>query len=73
MVGSRSHTHLTEEDLVLVDGEVDGEETRRERGAEGVAVHESDLGGHRLVFQEVFLWRDHVSQNLAVRFHDGRD
>ena len=68
-----SSTHLAEEDLVFVDGEVDGEETRRERGAEGVAVHEGDLGGHRLVFQEVFLWRNHVGQDLAMGLHDDRD
>ena len=68
-----SSAHLSEEDLVFVDGEVDGEETRGEGGAEGVAVHEGDLGGHRLVLEEMFLGRDHVCQDLAVGLHDHRD
>lgn len=51
-------------------GEVDGEESRGERGAERVAVHESYLGADRLVLEEVLLGRNHVRQNLLVRLHD---
>lgn len=33
-------------------------------GAEGVALHQADLGVGRLVSEQVFLWGNHILQNL---------
>ena len=55
------------------DGEIDRIETRGEGGAEGVAIHEGNLGTHRLEFEKMLLWRNHVCQNLTMRLHDLRD
>ena len=57
---------------MLGDGEVDGEESRSEGGAEGVAVHEGYLSADGLMLQEVLLRGDHVRQYLLVGLHDGR-
>ena len=64
--------HLLEEGLVLWDGEVDGEETRTEGGAKGVAVHQSYLCADWLMLEQVLLRGDHVCQDLSVRLHNGR-
>ena len=67
-----SQTHLIKEGLVFTNREVDGEQPWRERGAECIAIHECYLGGHRLVFQQMFPGRDHVCQDLPMRLHNGR-
>jgi len=56
--------YLCVEDLVLHDIEVHGEEAGLQGGAEGVALHQADLGVGGLVAEEVFLRRNHVLQNL---------
>lgn len=58
--GLEQGIHLCVEDLVLHDVEVHGEEAGLQRGAEGVALHQADLGVGRLVTQEVLLGGHHV-------------
>lgn len=57
-------TYLIVEELVLRDIEVHCEETRLQGGAEGVALHQANLGVGRLVTEQVFPGRNHVLQNL---------
>lgn len=63
--------YLGVEDLVLPDVEVHGEEAGLQGGAEGVSLHQADLGIGRLVAQEVLLRRHHVLQDLERR--EGRE
>lgn len=53
-------SHLCVEDLVLHDVEVHGKEAWLQGSAEGIALHQADLGIGRLVTQQVFLRGDHV-------------
>lgn len=53
-------SHLCVEDLVLHDIEVHGEEAWLQSGAEGISLHQADLGVGWLVAQQVFLRGDHV-------------
>ena len=54
-------------------GEVDGEESWGEGGAERVAVHQGNLGAHGLVLEEMLPGGDHVCQDLLVGLHNVRD
>lgn len=60
-------TYLCVEDLVLHDIEVHCEETRLQGGAEGVALHQANLGVGRLVTEQVFLGGNHILQYLKRR------
>ena len=62
--------YLTEEDSVLMNGEIDQEQSRSQRGAEHVAIHQSYLCADGLVLEEVLLWRDHVSEDFSMRLYD---
>ena len=55
---------------MFTDRHINGKQSGSKRHAESVAVHESDLRADGLMLEEVFLWRDHVGQNLTMRFHD---
>lgn len=44
--------------------EVHCKETGLQGGAEGVALHQADLGVGRLVSEQVFFRRNHILQNL---------
>lgn len=52
------------------NGEVNREKPRGERSTECVPVHQSYLCADWLVFQEMLLWRNHVSEDLAMWLHD---
>lgn len=65
-----SHLHLAYlcvKDLVLHDIEVHCEEAGLQGGAEGVALHQADLGIGRLVAEQVFLGGNHILQHLKRR------
>jgi hypothetical protein len=62
--------YLTKEDGVFMDGEIDREQPRGERGAECVPVHQRYLRADWLVLEEVFLRGDHVGEDLAMWLHD---
>lgn len=49
------------------DIEVHCEETGLQGGAEGVALHQANLGIGRLVPKQVFLGRNHILQNLMQK------
>lgn len=52
---------------MLHDIEVHCEEAGLQGGAEGVALHQADLGVGRLVAEQVFLGGNHVLQHLERR------
>lgn len=52
------------EDFVLDDIEVHCKEARLQGGAEGVALHQANLGIGRLVAEQVFLRGNHILQHL---------
>ncbi len=54
-------THLLKEDLMFIDGQLEREQTWGQCGTERVPIHQSYLRADRLVFEQVFLWRYHVS------------
>ena len=71
-----AHTHymyLTKEHSVFMNGEIDREEPRGERSTESIPVHQRYLSADWLVFEEVFLGRDHVRKDLTMGLHDLRD
>lgn len=49
---------------MLHDIEVHCKETGLQGGAEGVALHQADLGVGRLVAEQMFLGRNHILQYL---------
>lgn len=61
--------YLCVEHLVLHDVEVHCEEARLQGGAEGVALHQADLGVCRLVAEQVFLGGNHILQHLERKKH----
>lgn len=56
--------YLRVKDFVLYDIEVHCKEARLQGGAEGVTLHQANLGISRLVAEQVFLRGDHILQHL---------
>lgn len=56
--------YLRVKNFVLDDIEVHCKEARLQCGAEGVALHQANLGISRLVAEQVFLRGDHILQHL---------
>lgn len=56
--------YLCVKDFVLHDIEIHCKKARLQGGAEGVTLHQANLGISRLVAEQVFLRGDHILQDL---------